>query len=266
MLVDLDALYQFQNPSYLELALTHRSFANEKGATSLHNERLEFLGDSVLGAALSARLMSEFPEENEGTLSKRRASLVNEERLAQLAIDLGMSSRIKLGRGEVKTGGALKPRILACGFEAYIGAIFLDGGFESARQVIDQLFAPYVDSLKTSGIDFQRDYKTRLQEWAHLNRQVTPIYSIVEEAGPAHARIFEVAVRIEGQAVQSGQSTQSGQSNRPSNLPPVIASGMGKSKKAAEQEAARAALLSLDVPLVESPTETMDSTNPEEKV
>jgi ribonuclease-3 len=209
--------------------MTHKSYSNEKKASenglgAEHNERLEFLGDAVLSASLSARLMREFPLENEGALSKRRASLVNEERLASLSTRLGLHERLKLGKGEMKTGGASKPRLLACGLEALIGGIFLDAGaqgYEAADRVIGALFAGEIEGLREAAVDYERDYKTRLQEWIHGQKGATPTYQLLEEFGPAHNRSFRVAVMV-------GDSE--------------LAQGEGKSKKAAEQEAAKAAL------------------------
>ncbi len=234
----LNLPYAFKQPKWLELALTHKSFANERRAidkpvepvanSSLllalieDNERLEFLGDAVLSTALSARLMREFPMESEGALSKRRASLVNEERLASLAAKLGIQDLLRLGKGEVKTGGAAKPRILACGLEAVIGAIFFDSGYADAERVVNELFNEEIRSLRGSVLDFERDYKTRLQEWSHEDRGLTPGYLLLEEFGPAHNRSFRVSVSL-------GESE--------------VARGEGKSKKAAEQEAARLALI-----------------------
>lgn len=236
----LNHLYSFKEPKWLELALTHKSFANERRVidkpnepvanSSLllalidDNERLEFLGDAVLSAALSARLMREFPMENEGALSKRRASLVNEERLASLALDLGIQDSLRLGKGEVKTGGNAKPRILACGLEAVIGAIFFDSGYSDAEKVVNELFNDEIRGLRGSTLDYERDYKTRLQEWSHENRGMTPIYFLLEEFGPAHNRSFRVSVSFGDKEVSRGD---------------------GKSKKAAEQEAARLALFEL---------------------
>lgn len=237
-MLKLDELHIFSRPDLLELALTHRSFANEQGGdTAAHNERLEFLGDSVLGAVLSAKLMAEFPTENEGALSKRRASLVNEERLAEIATSVGMAERLRLGKGELKTGGASKPRILACGLEAYIGAVFLDGGFNAAKTIIETLFIDEIGRLRESGLDFERDFKTRLQEYAHGQYQLTPSYVLVDEFGPAHARCFKVVVRFGDQD---------------------IAIGEGRSKKAAEQEAARAAIESIKMKLTESAADAVE--------
>lgn len=236
----LDEIYSFLNPQWLEVAMTHKSYANERRATEPSataasggvangvvsaglddNERLEFLGDSVLSTSLSARLMREFQTESEGSLSKRRASLVNEERLAGIALRLGLQDMLKLGKGEVKTGGSSKPRILACGLEALIGAIFLDSGFAEADRVVSFLFEEELKSLHATVVDFERDYKTRFQEWTHGNRGTTPNYILVDEFGPAHSRGFRVAVFLGEEEVARGE---------------------GKSKKAAEQDAARLAL------------------------
>jgi ribonuclease-3 len=285
--VNLSSLYTFRDSKWLDLALTHKSFANERrasenkaafeakavdvgGAKPLRdsratqafepkaeravektealapavkldsaksdapkpeaqapledNERLEFLGDAVLSAVLSARLMREFPNEMEGSLSKRRASLVNEERLAQIATRLGLHESLKLGKGEIKTGGAAKPRILACGLEALIGAMFFDSNYVEVERVVNELFNDEIRGIRESTLDFERDYKTRLQEWSHEQRGQTPNYILLEEFGPAHSRGFRVSVSLGDRE---------------------FARGEGKSKKAAEQEAARAALKSV---------------------
>ncbi len=227
----LSSLYVFRDARLLDIALTHKSYSNELRASNdtgdwvEHNERLEFLGDSVLSAALSARLMREFSKEQEGALSKRRASLVNEERLADLSATIGLQENLKLGKGEIKTGGASKPRILACGLEALIGAIFLDGGFAEADRVVNDLFNREIEKFSESSLDFERDYKTRLQEWAHEKRNMTPTYFVLEEFGLAHDRRFRVAVSIGDQEVARSE---------------------GKSKKTAEQDAARIALQTLN--------------------
>lgn len=227
---NLSALYEFKNSAWLEKAMTHKSYANEQrdakaaanGAAKVDdNERLEFLGDSVLSTVLSARLMREFPLENEGSLSKRRANLVNEERLAAIAVRVGLNSMIRLGKGEVKTGGATKPRILACALEAYLGAVFMDSGFTDSELVINRLFDSEIEGLRDSALDFESDYKTRFQEWSHEEKGQTPVYSLIGEFGPAHSRGFRVAVSLGEKEIGRGE---------------------GKSKKAAEQEAAKAAL------------------------
>lgn len=254
----LNEIYHFRSSHWLELAMTHKSYSNERKAAELSmappatlvlgtpvvksslvgapdasdevslpddNERLEFLGDAVLSASLSARLMREFPFDPEGTLSKRRASLVNEERLALIAKRLRLDEMLKLGKGEIKTGGATKPRILACGLEALIGAIFLDSGFAEADRTIGVLFKDEIDGIKSSNLDFERDYKTRLQEYCHLKHGTPPVYLLVGEFGPAHARGFRVTVKIGDLELGTGE---------------------GRSKKAAEQEAAKVALLDVE--------------------
>lgn len=234
--------YVFTRRELLDQALTHKSFANEQltsvasaspepivedrsvsklAPTIGNNERLEFLGDAVLDLALSALMMNRFPLDPEGSLSKKRASLVNEDTLARLASELKLEGIIRLGRGEQKTGGVAKPRILASTFEAVIGAVFLDGGYVAASQAIEKLFDSKLTELATSAIDFQHDYKTRLQERIQEAHRATPNYKVEREFGPDHDKRFEVSVSV-------GES--------------VIANGIGKSKKAAEQDAAREAL------------------------
>lgn len=221
--------YRFNDAELLRLALTHKSFANEQNGgvvnTRSNNERLEFLGDAVLDLAMSDLLMRAFPDDTEGSLSKKRASLVNEETLARLALGLKLEELVRLGKGETKTGGLFKPRILASGLEAVFGAIFLDGGFSAALKVASDLFAPRLAELADSAIDFQLDFKTRLQERIQEMHRATPTYRIEAESGPDHDKKFEVSVRVGDE---------------------VLANGSGKSKKAAEQDAARAALTKME--------------------
>lgn len=203
-------------------AMTHRSFHHEEAAGSSvgHNEKLEFLGDAVLDLALSDQLMGHFAHLDEGSLSRIRASLVNEKVLAEIALELGMDERLRLGRGELQTGGAKKPRLLSSAFEAYLGAVYLDGGFEVAKELVQGLFAKRLKLIDPQGF-FDEDYKTRLQELLQERFRLTPRYELVSEQGPAHDRLFQVAVIFQDQALAKGQ---------------------GRSKKQAEQEAARAAL------------------------
>jgi len=221
--------YRFVNGDLLSLALTHKSYANEQCggqmSTRSNNERLEFLGDAVLDLALSDVLMRAFPDDTEGALSKKRASLVNEETLAGLARELKIEELVRLGKGEIKTGGLMKPRILASGLEAVFGAIFLDAGFAAALEVASRLFAPRLAEFASSAADFHLDFKTRLQERVQEKRRATPTYRIEAESGPDHDKKFEVSVQV-------GEE--------------VLAHGSGKSKKAAEQDAARAALEKLN--------------------
>jgi ribonuclease-3 len=215
----------FKDHSLLGLALTHKSFSNEKAGgaptVNLDNERLEFLGDAVLDLIISDLLMERFPGDTEGALSKKRASLVNEDTLAGMALELKMDVLIRLGKGEVKTGGLQKPRILASGLEAIIGAIFRDGGYVAARASLASLFASRLDALALSQVDYHHDFKTRLQEKTQEAVKNIPNYIVEKEHGPDHDKTFEVTVRLEGK---------------------VLATGLGRSKKAAEQEAARQAL------------------------
>jgi len=205
--------YQFRLIDSLEQALTHKSRANELnlGATqNLDNERLEFLGDAVLDLAMTDCLMRGFPTDTEGSLSKKRASLVNEESLACLASELKLDKLILLGKGELKTGGLQKPRILASALEAMFGAIFNEAGFGAALSSIETLFAPKIQDLRSSAVDFKSDFKTRLQESAQLVHKATPTYQVNGEKGPDHDKLFEVSVVLDGR---------------------VLANGFGKSKK-----------------------------------
>jgi ribonuclease-3 len=215
--------YTFINEKLLELALTHKSFANEAmagGSTPTDdNERLEFLGDAVLDLALSEVLMKKFPADSEGALSKKRASLVNEDSLAQVAKAIGLDQHIRLGKGEIKTGGLAKPRILASSLEALIGAVFQDSGYILVTNVVETLFAAQLQQL--GEVDFSADFKTRLQERAQDIRKQTPTYRIESQSGPDHDKTFNVVVELGDQP---------------------LATGSGKSKKAAEQNAAKKAL------------------------
>jgi ribonuclease-3 len=228
--------YSFTRRELLEQALTHKSYANEQQSAALvadavsapapvavvgDNERLEFLGDAVLDLALSAELMNRFPTDPEGGLSKKRASLVNEDTLAKLAQELKLEELIRLGRGEQKTGGVTKPRILASSLEAVLGAVFLDGGFAAAVASIEKLFAGKMTEIASSDVDFRHDFKTRLQERVQELHKSTPTYKVEGESGPDHDKKFAVSVGV-------GENQ--------------LGLGTGKSKKAAEQDAARQAL------------------------
>lgn len=216
--------YRFKSKADLERALTHRSYANETSNGESHatdNERLEFLGDAVLDLALSAVLMRNFPEDKEGGLSKKRASLVNEESLASIASGLGLDSLVRVGKGEARAGGTKKPRILASTLEAVFGAVFLDGGYNEAASVIEAAFGPKLEEIANAGVDYRGDFKTRLQERVQELYRATPAYTVEGEAGPDHDKVFEVSVSV-------GERR--------------LALGRGRSKKAAEQDAARQAL------------------------
>jgi len=215
--------YSFKKKELLFLALTHRSFVNEKGKSIGDNERYEFLGDAVLELAISHLLIDMFPDYSEGDLSKIRAAMVNERELAELARKLGLGMYLNLGKGEELSGGRDKPSLLSDALEAVLGAIYLDRGFKKAKGVISVLFAPI---LKEAGNkDFCKDYKTRLQEISQARFKTTPRYKLVSERGPDHKKVFEVNLFV-------GDT--------------LLGVGRGYSKKSAEQEAARLALNALD--------------------
>ena len=206
--------YVFGSRSILDQALTHRSF----GAS--HNERLEFLGDSVLNCVIAQALYERFSEVREGDLSRLRANLVRQETLAEIAKRLGLGEQLRLGEGELKSGGFRRPSILADALEALFGAVFVDGGFEQARKTILRLFEPFLAHLdpRHSG----KDAKTALQEFLQGRRLALPQYQLRATHGEAHAQEFEVECLVP----ELGISTV----------------GRGQSRRAAEQEAARRAL------------------------
>lgn len=208
--------YTFKNEGPLLQALTHKSYANEKKGPLTDNERLEFLGDAVLDLAISHLIMEKFPNLSEGEMSKLRASVVNESSLAAMAKGVGLDQYLLLGRGEELSGGRKKPSILADSFEAVIAAIYMDGGFEEAFRIVSGHF-----SRLLSKTDLYIDYKTRLQELTQERLRCMPVYNLKSTSGPDHARMFEVELQIEGK---------------------LYGTGSGKTKKEAEQEAAREAL------------------------
>ena len=207
---------EFADKNLLETAFTHTSYANEHRLLKIsHNERLEFLGDAVLQLIISEYLYTKYPKRPEGDLSKLRSMIVREESLAGFARDCQFDHFIKLGRGEEKSGGRNRDTILGDLFEAFLGALLLDKGVEAVKSFLYQVMIPKVEAG-----DFERvtDYKTKLQELLQINGDVEIAYQVVSETGPAHAKNFEVAVLINGR--KSGQ-------------------GQGRSKKLAEQEAAK---------------------------
>ena len=212
--------YRFADPDLLRLALTHRSLEADSTDTFASNERLEFLGDAVLGLVVATELHDAW-DLPEGQMAKVRAAVVNETTLAAVARTVGIPEALRLGKGEESTGGRHKASIVADAMEAVIGAIFLDGGFESAREVVLERWRPLIaDRAAAPG---GRDYKTRLQELL-ARRGEEPVYEIVDEGGPDHARYFETVVRVGGE---------------------VVGRGTGTSKKRTEQAAARDALVHL---------------------
>ena len=224
-MADLAALQQtlgisFNDPSRLEQALVHSSYINENpGFAPASNERLEFLGDAVLGLVVAEKLYQDFPHSTEGEMTKLRAALVRRDTLARMARTIKLGDYLYLGKGEEASGGRRKPANLAGALEAMIAAIFLDQGSTTTREVILRLFNEELQKVASRGGGV--DYKSQLQELIQAREQQTPAYQLVEAMGPDHDRRFTVEVR-------AGDT--------------VLGRGSGKSKKMAETEAARAAL------------------------
>lgn len=191
------------DPELLDLALTHRSWAYENGGVAT-NERLEFLGDAILGQAVTVMLYSTYPDLSEGDLAKRRASLVSAVALAEVAVSIGLGQHLKLGKGEELTGGRAKSSILADTVEAIIGAAYLDLGGEAATALVLRLIAPLLAEPDRFGASM--DPKTSLQELAaHLGLGL-PVYEITDD-GPDHSKIFTATVVIGGERIASGEGT-----------------------------------------------------------
>ncbi len=217
--------YVFTQPQLLQVALTHRSFYFEnKSMSSGHFERMEFLGDAVLDLLLSEILINGFADVEEGTLSKWRASLVNETTLSEIARDLDLGKHLFLGKSEAAQRDNARPRLLASAFEAVIAAVYLDGGLEAARGLISREFAKRVSLLDPQN-QYAMDFKTRLQEWSQKRYRMTPEYRLLETQGPEHAKVFHYEVIVANKN---------------------LAVGEGPSRKSAEQDAARQALLKID--------------------
>lgn len=206
--------YTFRQPELLRQALTHRSFGVP------HNERLEFVGDAVLNCVVGLTLFERFPALPEGDLSRVRAGLVNKDTLARVADRMGVGAQIRLGEGELQSGGAQRPSILADALEAVFGAVFLDGGFAAARSVIDACYADVLRDADPALLG--KDPKTRLQEWLQARRLPVPEYAVTRTVGEAHAQRFLVECRIPSLD--------------------LIATGEGTSRRVAEQVAAEVLL------------------------
>lgn len=209
--------HRFSDPRLLARALTHRSFSAE------HNERLEFLGDSVLNLAVSALLYERLTTLPEGDLTKVRATLVKQEPLHQLAIEVGLPDALRLGEGEIRTGGRRRPSILADALEAVIGAVYLDGGYQTAEAVVRGLFEKLEINPRMAAS--AKDPKTELQEWLQGRRMKLPVYRVAATLGAAHKQTFEVACEVPELA--------------------IVQRGIGASRRAAEQAAAAAVLLAV---------------------
>ncbi len=212
--------YNFRSLDLLDQSLRHKSFVHEThGNTGKDNERLEFLGDAVLGLIVGHLVMERHPDYPEGNLSRLRSAVVNETYLAHIARTLRLGEYLLLGKGEDRTRGRQKASILAASLEALTGAVFLDGGFKKALKVVSGLFAAFLEAAEKEG--FYQDFKTLLQEKAQETLKVAPRYVHVKELGPDHDKIFGVKVLIQEQ---------------------VVGMGAGKSKKEAEQRAAQRTL------------------------
>ena len=211
--------HTFRDPALLAQALTHRSFSSE------HNERLEFLGDSVLNLAVAGLLYERLADQAEGDLSRVRANLVKQETLHQLALGLGLSEAIRLGEGEARSGGSKRPSILADALEAVIGAVYLDEGFAPAQALVQRMFQAVEITPQMQAA--AKDPKTELQEWLQGRRMKLPVYRVAGTLGAAHKQTFEVECEI----------PDLGQTER----------GIGASRRAAEQAAAAAILMALKV-------------------
>jgi ribonuclease-3 len=210
--------YQFHDLELLNLALTHRSYANERsGGRSRDNERLEFLGDSVLNVIISHLIMNRFPHCNEGEMTRLRASLVNEKSLARISKSLGINQCLLLGKGESRRGGREKSSLISDAYEALIGAVYLDGGFEKAFGVVEKQFVPLLDR----GLIDDGDFKTKVQQICQSRFGRAPRYRLSELKGPQHDKTFGAEIFIEGQP---------------------YGYGIGKTKKEAQQNAAKDAL------------------------
>ena len=210
--------YHFQNISLLQNALTHSSYANERWHNSLlSNERLEFLGDSILGMLVAEYLFRNFPDRPEGELTRMRADMVCEKTLANVANHIGLGQHLMLGHGEEQGGGRSRDSILADAMESVIAACFLDGGLEAALRFIQKFILVEVPVNKLHNMD----YKTKLQELVQQKKNQVLSYHLIGQSGPDHDKKFDVEVSLNGQ---------------------MVGSGSGSSKKRAEQDAARAAI------------------------
>jgi ribonuclease III len=205
--------YRFRDPSLAQLALTHRSVGKP------NNERMEFLGDALLGVVVAELLYEAHPNASEGEMSRLRAQLVNGQALAVIARELELGDELKLGSGELKSGGFRRDSILADAFEALVAAVYLDAGFEACRAVVRELFGPLVAAIPRSS----KDAKTRLQEQLQARGWPLPQYDLIDSHGEDHAKTFDVSCEI----------------NEPA---PIRAEGRGTSRRAAEQDAAETVL------------------------
>jgi ribonuclease-3 len=215
---------KFKNDALLHEALVHSSYVNENPqAESASNERLEFLGDAVLGLIVADELFAAYPDQDEGKLTELRTHLVRRETLARAAKDLDLGAGLLLGKGEEASGGRARPTNLAHVYESVVGAVFLDSGFATARSFVRRSLGAEFEEVEQRA--FPQDPKSRLQELSQSRYQTTPSYRLVEAEGPDHARRFTIEVVVDGKAMGTGQ---------------------GPSKQQAEKQAARSALVKLE--------------------
>ncbi len=212
--------YEFKNKKLIEHALTHKSYCIAENKNQVHNERLEFLGDAVLGLVIAENLMIQSPNDTEGSLSKKRASLINQEILAMKAQKINLQNFLILGPGEKEQESHLKPRLLASVYEALIGAFYLDAEFSLVKKYLVSEFSVDIEQIKPD-LEFEKDYKTRLQELTQKMKLGTPNYELLSTTGPSHKPEFEVSVLVTGLD---------------------LVSAVGNSKKVAEQLAAKSVI------------------------
>lgn len=211
--------YDFDAESLLERALTHRSYRTEHEGVEEDNQRLEYLGDEVLGLAIADALFDRHTEVDEGVLSKRQSQVVRRSALARVAREMDLGSYLRMGKGEVLSGGRDRDSVLADAYEAVLGAVYLDGSFDAAQDVVLRLHGELLDEVVGDG--GPTDYKSRLQELTQQRREVQPAYDIVDERGPPHDKTFVAEVLVEGE---------------------TLGAGSGRSKQRAEQQAAAEAI------------------------
>jgi len=209
----------FSDSSLLRRALTHRSYFNEHPEEGEDNERLEFLGDALLGFLVGELIYGRYPKLSEGQLTSLRSELVREKQLVKFATELGIGKQLRLGKGTIQDGGRQNPSLLSDAFEAIIGAYFLDSGIDKVREFVEPLFIPVADDIVFA--QSALNSKSMLQEWALAKYGENPQYFLIKESGPDHAKVYTTEVRLKGK---------------------LYGSGMGRSKQAAEKSAAQNAL------------------------
>ena len=215
--------YRFKNPELLRQALKHRSFVGNHFSHINSNERLEFLGDAILGLIVTETLYKRFPDQPEGYLTEVKSLVVSRKILTRVARQIHLGDALYLGSGEEKSGGRDRASIISDAMEAVFGAIYLDRGYEAAKGVIDYLILQHLDAILEK--DFNKNYKSKLLEYAQARGLGTPDYVVEKESGPEHDKVFDIAVQIQGK---------------------VWGHGKGKSKKQAEQQAAKDALVRIN--------------------